>query len=382
MFSSKSRSRALNRNLSSSLFSSQILLSAAAGFLLAAGLWMVRPFGINAMDLFIVPGGIGAVVLLFQKRDLQPWIAFLTLSLAIGVLWPPVLLLTAATSLRIAALSAVCYWLYRNGSLRGLYVGLLVGFALQVLVLPAVMLESRTNGIAPTISLLGMVGYSAFTIFSISSRRSPMGSALLAIGVITIAASGARAPFAGAIAIEVIRRRRLQYIALLAVVFVSVVFAQGGMHRLVDVDVLVNAIEVRMASAGIQGHMSDDTYAVRRGYLTSRADGTDALIDDQSPRPPIEAIRGVGISSYHAVIGWPRPHNMFTLAWREMGTLLLVPVFLLFVAIRRGIFGVGLIAAIAIYGLMDDSLLSSNGHYAFASILLVEAMARRYRNAL
>lgn len=375
MSSTRFQSLSWNQHRLNTLLETRALASMAIGFMLAAGTWMSRPLGINAMDLLLIPAGCYTLFLFVRSRELPSWIIAIALSLLVGLLWPPVFLLTAVTSARAVALGVLCYWIWRRGALWPLSVGFLFGFVLQALPLPSVMFEARTPGLAPTISLLGMVGFAAYVSFSIQRVAVPWY--FVVGGAVTIAASGARAPLLASLAMESIRGRRLKNFVLLIGLFVGAVYFQGGMHRITTADTVVQAVEVRMASANIQGQMSDGTFQDRYDYLSARADGSDVLIDDRSPRPIVDRIRGIGVSSYHAVIGWPRPHNIFTLAWREMGVFVLLPIIILISAVRQKIFGIGVLVVLALYGIMDDSLLSPNGHYVIASILLVEAMTRK-----
>ena len=351
--------------------------AAAIAFVIASGTWLGRPYGISYADLLVAPVALG--IAFRGTRPLWP-LVFGSAVLA-GVIWSPAPEITASTAARIFALGIIATWIYRRDVLWPVLGGSLFGYGLQFVPAFAVMFDERTPGIAPTISILGVVGFAAYSVAIIPNWSHKAWFDFSVIGAFTIAASGARAPLLATVVLSVLIGRRWAAVVLLVAVFVFTAWVQGNTDRVFDIGSVVRAGEVRMASAGIQGSMNDEEYAERLDFVVAIATDYGVLIDDGSPRPIIDRIRGVGAGAYHAAIGWPRPHNIYHLVWRELGVFVLVPVSLLFLAWRRGLVGIPLLVALAVYGLMDDSLMSANGHYAIASVVLVGAMARKYKNA-
>jgi len=257
------------------------------------------------------------------------------------------------------------------------------------MLLPIVMFDERTPGLAPTISRLGMVGFVAFSTFTI--QRYSIAWYFSLIGVITIAASGARAPFVGAVVSELLQTRRAKIIVLLVGLFVITTVSHGDPGRLFSLTSIRQHAEVRLATASISIGMDSETYRTnleklqKQGVSTATASSRFPPVIEPIPagsREPIyRVMRGVGINSHHAAVGWPRPHNIFTLIWRELGLLIIAPLFLIYLAYKRRYIGVPLLVSIAVYGLLDDSIVSSNGQYGIAIIVLVDAMIRKFNYA-
>lgn len=353
----------------------QDIVGGFVGFFIAFGVWSPTVGGIPVADPAIYGLGLMSLIQLLRTRSFPKWVLVLAASLGIAAFYSPVPALVIATTARTASLAFVCYWLFRNCSVLPVFAGLMVGLFLQAMLLPVVMFDSRTPGLAPTISRLGMVGFVAFTVFVAQRGRVPWYLSL--IGIVTIAASGARAAAIGGVASESTHRRRLKYIVLLIGVFVSTVFFQGGIERLTTYESFVYGAEMRAVTASIGSLMSDSVYEDRRDDLLRRAEDSNILIDNEEPRPVVDRILGVGVSSHQAAIGWPRPHNVVSLSGRELGIFLL-PIFgLLALAIRRGVVSWSLFGTILIYGLLDDSIISVNGHYGLAAMILITAMNRR-----
>lgn len=354
------------------------VIGGIAGFFIAFGIWSPVVGGIPVADPVIHVLAFASLIHLLRSKAFPKWVFVLVASLGVAVFWSPAPHLVIATTARSVSLAIVGYWVFRNCSALPVFTGLMLALFLQAMLLPVVMFDSRTQGLAPTISRLGMVGFVGFTLFAIYKGRIPWYLSL--IGIVTIAASGARAAAIGGIASEATHRRRFKYVVLLALFFGSTVFLQGGIDRLTTLESYKYGFEMRVVTASILTVVPDDVYEERLETLLSLTEDSDVLIDDRQPRPIQDRFLGVGVSSHHAAIGWPRPHNIFSLAGRELGVFLIPLLALLSFAIKRGIVSWTLLTAVLIYGVLDDSIISVNGHYGIAAMVLISALNRRNNN--
>jgi len=341
-----------------------LYLAIGAGF----GASSYGPVGI---DVFAF---LAAIAITLRYRQRPPWwLLALTASVAIGLLWTANVPATLTAAARIYTVGTVLLWIHtRRPAPAGSWVvapnslialGALGILALQLFALLPGILEGRQAGWTRYETILGTTG---FMLLILTPQRAGWATAGgWIVGVLLLAASGARAPLValGVWVATALSRRRVGMMALVLVAFSTALWSTGNLSRLLPGQAL-QAARVRAATVDPAAAEGPGVCAIARAEYGP---------DYQCAAGEISWL-GDGAHAYLSANPWPRPHNIYAIAVHELGVFTAVPVLVLVWAVATRRVAWQLVVSLLVLGAFDDTALSQpEGHYVVAALLLVAA---------
>ena len=286
---------------------------------------------------------------------LVKYLFLLLFPLAFSMFWSIDVYLTMYSIIRIFALAIISNYILKNFNEKMFLFVIFLALCLQALPLILVIGERHT-GLARYESILGAIGFLGMMIMPNKYLKIPF----VLITGLTLGTSGARsAIFAGSIGFfskihqkwnfKALRDRFLMMIGIL-VSFLLLGGLYGRSTHYFDISQLKHDVV--------------DRYETTQGKSDQCKRAKDLLGNDFECMKGKLSFFGYGLSTYPYI---PRPHNLMLLIY-ELGILTFIPIFILFFAIRPlSLFHL----AITAYLLLDDVLLTPEGYYILAVILII-----------
>ncbi len=327
-----------------------------------------------AMDPVIWIVAIVAAVSLYRSRSLKWWPVILSASFMVGAVFSPIPGVTWLYGVRVLTVSLVVLYVHqRQLPIRWFGWGFVWGACTQVVtILLYTDLHERTAGTTWHINLLGAV---AFFVLLAAVRLPKKGGYWPGVvaAAFLLAVSGSLAPwFAAILLVLIVGRSNWRPLVILVVLFVGMLAYRGDLERLTagrildSADARIVTAKVKIVDGVAVSPLTGGAEIVEN--VGNRADGTQAVNwGNQS-----YTWHGTGMGAWVAANGWPRPHNMYFLAFGQMGIFLLVPIAYLILLIWRGKARfIGPIIPLFFLGIMDDSAISPVAPYLFGPALLI-----------
>ncbi len=335
----------------------------------------------------------GAVALyLMATRRVRPGLPelILTATSAVSLFWTASPEATALYTIRVGALAVLVRWAVDNADPRAVIIGLATALTGQALAsIQGLIAGERNHAFYRYATITGAAGWSLALAGAYSPK--PAGYAGVLVGLVTIAASGARAAVL-ALVVLFIRRPRLPATPALRLMILGIGVAGFGLMAI--------AMESRLTKgAGV-------LFDLKLRYSTAFDTGPEYLehlcasippYNDQIPphyerveqegfryKPlcgyPPYTLGGAGAGAYLEANLWPRPHNIYSILVREVGIFAFWPAALFIWAAWRRKLPAGLVASILIMGLLDDTPVSQpEGAYFLAAVIYAGITWQRSR---
>lgn len=371
---------------------------ALAGWALGAGTLTVIAPNFSIVD----PGLWIAALLITRARRPNLWLVLLVGSIAVALPWSADPVATALTAARIYTLGVIGTWLVANWDARAFAIGIVLSWGIQVpyLILGIVdadiswLSAGRQVGLTRYATILGTGAYLVHAaIPDVRSSRSRGGLVVIAVtwftAAIALAASGARAP-AGALGIQAIASRSwstLLVTAATGVIFVAVAFQEDRVGYLFDIGQIRGDVAMRVATAApdrvdedtrrnvyqLAGSLTPVTTDGRVEFIATAKDGTKIEVGVSKWRA-----LGTGAGAYLDANPWPRPHNIYSIVWHELGVLAIVPASIAAWAAWTRRIPIATMAGLAALGLLDDTVVSqAEGHFILVGVIVAGVAAAR-----
>ena len=364
--------------------------------------WAGWGFGIGTLTVIAPmfsladPGLWIAAALILRRRRPEPWAAVLAGTVALGIIWSANPAVTALAAARVLSLATVGAWLIRNWDARAFAVGVVLAWGLQIPYLVYGMIDpsaswvaaGRQVGLTRYATLLGTGAY--FVHLAIPKSPRILSVATWAVGAVALAASGSRAP-AGALGVHAVVSgswRNVVVVGFTAALFLATAYNAGTSARMFSVSAIERDIVVRIATAApdrVSAQSRDNVYRLAGFHLRATEPGEPGELVAVTPsgdRVPVGVSKwraqGVGAGAYLDANPWPRPHNIYSILWHELGVLAVVPVALFGLAVYRRRINLATVLSVAALGLLDDTLISqAEGHFILAGVLVLSVTGGR-----